>query len=156
MSWGKKGITPLMATLLLISFAVALGVVIMNFGRAQIESESECSINIGLQISKVGGETQFCLDRTSNQIFLIVENGINIKVEGLTMNIIGTKKATTQELNDAKIEKAGAYLKYVDYNVNEMGEVRQIKIIPKVQMYDKELICQEKAIILEDIRDCNS
>ncbi|MBR9683785.1 hypothetical protein GOV03_04575 [Candidatus Woesearchaeota archaeon] len=156
MSWGKKGITPLMATLLLISFAVALGVVIMNFGRAQVESESECSISIGLKISNVGGEDQFCLDRSGNRLFLIVENGINIKVDGLTVSIIGTEKAITRDLSDAKIDKAGTYLKYIDYNVNDLGELRQVKIIPKVKMYDEVLICQEKAIVLEDIRDCNN
>jgi len=154
MSWGKKGITPLMATLLLISFAVALGVVIMNFGRAQVESGAECSISIDLQFSKVGGEEQFCLDRSSNQLFLIVENGVNINIEGLVVNIIGTEATVTHELNDAQIEKAGAYMKYVDYPVSQLGELRQIKIVPKVKMYDEELICQEKAIVLEEVRDC--
>ena len=86
---------------------------------------------------------------------MVIENGINIKVDSLVMNIIGTKKATTYDLIDAKMEKAGTYLKYTPYNVEEIGELRQIKIIPKVLMYDEELICQEKAIVLEEVRDCN-
>jgi flagellin-like protein len=150
----KRGMAPLVATLLLIAFAVALGVVIMNFGRAQVEMEAECTINIGLKFSEVGEEEQFCLDKASNQLFFIVENGINIKVEGLVINIIGSKKAVTYDLGDAKIEKAGAYMKYVPYDVNEIGELRQIKIIPKVVMYEEELICREKAIVMEKIRDC--
>jgi len=150
----KKGITPLIATFLLISFAVALGVVIMNFGRAQVEEEAECSINVGLKFSQIGGEEQFCLDRTKNELFLIVENGVNIKVEGLVVNIIGTKSALTHELADAVIDKAGTYMKRVSYDVTQVGELRQIKIVPKVKMYEEVLICQEKAIILEKVKDC--
>lgn len=145
---------PLVATLLLIAFAIALGVVIMNFGRAQVEMEAQCTINIGLKFSVVGGEEQFCLDRSKNQLFFIVENGVNIKVEELVVNIIGTKQALTHELADAKIEKAGTFMRYVPYDAGEIGDLRQIKIIPKVKMYDEELICQEKAIVLENVRDC--
>ncbi len=150
----KRGIAPLVATLLLIAFAVALGVVIMNFGRAQVELEAQCTIDVGLKFSMVGGEEQFCLDRGGEQLFFVVENGPNINVEGLTVNIIGTKKAVTYDLEDAKIEKAGAFLKYVPYDVEGIGELRQMKIVPKVVMYDEELICQEKAIVLERVRDC--
>jgi len=152
----KRGMSPLIATLLLIAFAVAIGVVIMNFGRAQVEMEAECTINIGLKFSEVGGEEQFCLDRAKNQLFLIVENGINIKVEGLIVNIIGSKKAITHELADAKMEKAGVYMKYLTYDIEEIGELRQIKVVPKVKMYDEELVCQEKAIVLEEVRDCKA
>lgn len=150
----KKGITPLMATLLLISFAVAVGVVVMNFGRAQVEDNAQCSIEIGLKFSQVGGAEQFCLDKSKNQLFMVLENGVNIKVEGLVVNLIGTKQAKTYDLGDAKIEKAGTYLKYLPYSFDEIGELRQIKIVPKVNMYDSELICQEKALVMEKVRDC--
>lgn len=150
----KKGITPLMATLLLISFAVALGVVIMSFGRAQVDLEAQCSIDVNLKFSVVGGEEQFCIDQAKKQLFFVVENGINIEVVGLVVNIIGTEKVQTYDLNDAKIEKAAAYMKYVPYDTAAIGTLRQIKIIPKVNMYDEELICQEKGIILEAVRDC--
>lgn len=143
-----------MATFLLISFAVALGMIIMNLGRAQVESEAKCTVNIGLKFSVVGGEEQFCLDRANSQLFFIVENGINIKAEGLVVNILGDKKAITYDLADARIEKAGVYMKYMPYHTEEMGELRQIKVVPKIIMYDEELICQEKAIVLEKVRDC--
>lgn len=143
-----------MATFLLISFAVALGVVIMNFGRAQVEEVAQCSIEIGLRFSVVGGEEQFCLERGKNELFFSVENGANIRVEGLVVNIIGTKQAKSYDLGDAKIEKAGVFLKYVPYEAAEIGEIRQVKIVPKVNMYDEELVCLEKAIVLEKVRDC--
>ena len=149
----KRGMAPLVATLLLIAFAVALGVVIMNFGRAQVEMEAQCTIDIGLKFSNIGGEEQFCFDATTNELAFTLENGVNIKLEGLIVNIIGTKKAVSSELKDP-IGKAATYMKRVPYNVNEVGTVRQIKIVPKVNMYDEELVCGEKAIVLEKFRNC--
>ena len=34
----------------------------MNFGQAQVELEAKCPINIGLKLSKISGEKQFCYD----------------------------------------------------------------------------------------------
>ena len=149
----KLGISPLIATLLLIAFAVAIGVVIMNFGSAQVEQEAQCTINIGLKFSKVGGEEQFCLDQTSNQLKFTLENGANIKVEGLVVNLIGTKQVKSHNL-DTKIDKAGIYMGQAPYSSAELGELRQIKIVPKVNMYDEELVCQEKALVLEKVKVC--
>ena len=66
----KRGIAPLIATLLLISFAVAVGVVIMNFGRAQVELEAQCAIDIGLRLAKIGGSQDICYDSTKKNIKL--------------------------------------------------------------------------------------
>jgi flagellin-like protein len=150
----KRGIAPLVATLLLISFAVSLGVVIMNFGRAQVELEAQCAIDVGLRLAEIGGMEDICFDQAKNEIRFTIENGININVEGLIVNIIGTEKAETFELNNAKMGKAGNYLGKIKYNKANSGEVRQIKISPKVILYDEEQICIEKALIIEKINNC--
>jgi len=150
----KKGITPLMATFLLISFAVAVGVVIMNFGRAQVEQQAECAIDINLKFSKISNQDQICYDASKKDIAFTVENGINIKVEGLILNTIGSQKADSLELNDAKIGKAGVYLGHMKYDKAVSGDMKQLKITPKVTMYDQEQICTEKALVVENLRAC--
>jgi flagellin-like protein len=150
----KRGIAPLVATLLLISFAVALGVVIMNFGRAQVELEAQCPINIGLTLSNVNRNNEFCYDNNAKEVRFTLENGVNIKVEGLIVNIIGTNQAQSAELNDAKIGKAANYMGKVHYDSASSGNIRQVKITPKVILYDEEQICIEKALIVEQINEC--
>ena len=59
-----KGITPLMTTILLISLAVAVGVVVMNFGRATAQEEAECSVDPQLQLSNISGQMQICPHRS--------------------------------------------------------------------------------------------
>jgi flagellin-like protein len=150
----KRGIAPLIATLLLISFAVSLGVVIMNFGRAQVELQAQCPINIGLRFAVIGGDNQICYDAGKKDLAFTIENGANIDVTGLVVSIIGTQKAESFELNDAKIAKAGIHIGHVAYDSSAAGEMRQIKISPKVIMYDTEQICIEKALIAENVPPC--
>jgi len=149
----KKGITPLMATFLLISFAVAVGVVVMNLGRAQVESEAECPVNIGLEFSVISGEDQICYDAGKNDLSFTLENGINTDVNGLVVNIIGAERAETFEIN-SKIIKAGVYLGHVNYDSSVSGEIRQVKISPKVTLYDEEEVCVDQALVVENIKPC--
>ncbi|MBI4983370.1 hypothetical protein HZC32_01895 [Candidatus Woesearchaeota archaeon] len=154
MVWNKKGITPLMATFLLISFAVALGVVIMNFGRAEVEEQAQCPINIGLKFTNIGGEEQLCYNVAEKDLSFTLENGVNIKVDGLVANVIGTQKADSFEINEARIIKAGSYVGHIVYNSGASGEIRQLKITPKVRLYDTEQICTEQALVVEKVRNC--
>ncbi len=146
----KKGIAPLVATLLLISFAVALGVVIMTFGRAQVELEAQCPINVGLKLSKIGGVEQLCYDAAKRDLSFTVENGVNIDIEGLVVNVIGSEKAETFQLTEARMGKAGVYLGHIPFD----GEIKQVKISPKVILYDNEEICTDKAVVVEELRAC--
>jgi len=148
----KRGIAPLVATLLLISFAIAIGVVVMNFGQAQIELEAKCPINIGLKLSKE--EAPLCYDANKKELTFNIENGVNINVEGLVVNVIGSQQAQSFELNDARITKAGLYPGKISYDSSTGGELRQIKITPKIVLHDNEEICTDKALIIEEINPC--
>lgn len=141
-----------MITMLLVSLAVAVGVVVMNFGQAQVEEGAQCAITIGLKLAEIGGQSQLCYDSASQSIRFTVENGVNIKVEGLIVNIIETDKAESVEVNDAKIIKAGTYLGTVKYAV--AGAIQQVKLVPKVMLFDQEEICAEQALVVENIRNC--
>lgn len=152
--WNKEGVTPLMVTMLLLSLAVAVGVVIMNFGRAQVEEKAQCAIDIGLHFVSIGGEEQFCYDAGKKALSFTVENGLNIKVEGLIVNVIGTEKAETLELNEAKMTKAGTYVGKASFDSAAGGQIRQVKITPKVVLYDAEQICSEQALVVESVKRC--
>lgn len=150
----KKAITPLMATFLLLSFAVAVSIVVINLGRAEIEDTAQCVLDINLQLTTIQGRGQVCYDSSQKEVKFTIDNGVNIKVEGLIVNIIGTEKAESFELNDARIAKAGSYVGHLTYDALVDGQIQQIKITPKIMPYDEELICQEKALIIESVNPC--
>ncbi len=143
-----------MTTFLLISLAVAVGVVIMNFGRAQVESEATCPINIDLKLSVIKEAEQLCYESGEKDLFFTVENGVNVNVEGLIVNVIGTQKAETFELSQARMGKAGVYVGHIPYDSSASGEIRQIKISPKILLYDKEEICIDQAVVSEQVIAC--
>jgi len=150
----KRGIAPLIATMLLISFAVSLGMVVMNFGRAQVELQAQCAIDINMKISEIAGKQEVCLDAAKQELKFTIENGVNIKVEGLLVNIIGSERAETFELDDAKMTKSGIYLGRVPYDASASGTIRQIRFTPKVILYDTVEVCAEKSLIFENIGVC--
>ncbi len=143
----KRGIAPLIATLLLLSFAISVGLVVMNFGRAQVELEAECPLNIGLKFAEIGGAQDICTD--GSQVKFTVNNGVNIKVSGLLVNIIGMESASSADL-PAEIAKGGIYLGKVGFT----GAIRQIKITPKIILQAEEQICTKKALLLENVKSC--
>ena len=150
----KRGIAPLLATILLIVLAVGLGVVVMNFGRAQIETSAKCPVNIGLKVVDLNQEQQLCFDKYQNQIYFIVENGPNIPLTGLRMRVIGTEAIFVRDLDNSAMEKAGSLLKYVPFGYQTYGEIKQVKLTPKVRLYDEEIICSEQSVVVENVRDC--
>ena len=152
--WNKKAITALMVTLLLVSFAVAVGVGVMNFGSAQVEDTAECATEIGLKFSVVSGVEQVCYDAAKKDFSFTVENGAKINVKGIVVNVIGATKAQSFDLTDAEITKGGVYLGHVNYDSAVNGEIKQLKIVPKVVPFDQEEVCTEQAIVLESVKNC--
>lgn len=148
----KKAITALMITVLLVSGAVAVGAVVMKSGSAQVEESAGCATTVGLKISKIGGKDQVCTD--GKKLTFTVENGVNIKVDGLLVNAIGAQAAASGELNKIELGKAGVYKGSIDYDTAAKGAVQQVKIIPKVVPYDAEIICTEQALVVESVGAC--
>ncbi|MDP3990244.1 MAG: hypothetical protein Q8Q01_03495 [archaeon] len=150
----KKGITPIMATVLLLSFAVAIGVVVMNFGRAQVEESAECPVDIGLKLAEISGQKQLCYNAGSKQVKFTIENGVNTEVKGIIVNIIGAQEAKSFDIPSASMIKLGNYLGNVNYDSGISGDIKQVKITPKVVLYDQEQICVEQALVVENLKGC--
>ncbi len=154
----KKAISPLIATLLLVLLATGLGVIAMSWGRAQLEEGSYCPVFIGLKIIELNQEPQICRagSRENGVITFLVENGANIDVHSLNFRIIGTVDIYTLELPESSIAKGYPLLKNIPYNYDLFGDIRQIKITPRVVLFPGEdpVLCPEQALIVEDVRVC--
>jgi hypothetical protein len=154
----KKAISPLLATILLVILASALGVIAMSWGRAQLEEGSYCPVVIGLKIIELNQEAQICRAGAGENgvITFLVENGANVDIHSLNFRVIGTKDIYTLELPESSIPKGYPLLKNIPYNYNLFGQVRQIKITPRIVLFPGEepVLCPEQALIIEDIKVC--
>ena len=150
----KRAMTPLMATFLLVTFAVAIGVVVINLGGAQVEKTAECSLDIGMTLASIGGKEQLCYDAEKKSLSFTLENGVNANIEGVVVSIIGAEKAETVELHDAKMSRAGSYVGNAAFDSMVSGTIRQVKISPQVNLKGETQICPEQAAVVESVREC--
>ncbi|MBR9691501.1 hypothetical protein GOV06_01830 [Candidatus Woesearchaeota archaeon] len=153
----KRGVSPLIATILLLIFAIGLGVILMNWGRAQVEAASKCAVNIGIDVIELNNIPEVCYAGSGEEgyIHFIIENGPNIDVKALHIRVIGKKGVYNAEIIET-IPMGYSLLKDLPYNFDKFGEIRQIKISPKVILYEGEepILCPEQAVVLGNIRSC--
>ena len=101
--FSKKGISPLIATVLLIAFAVALGAVVMNWGRSYVEDTAadaertsqtkvDCSLGVDLEIKEISGDPKICLDTDEEEVVVYLVNRGSKVLEGIKTTIIGTEE----------------------------------------------------------------
>jgi len=154
----KKAISPLAATVLLLLVAIAIGVLVMNWGRAQLEEASECTIDVGLSFVELNKKPCVCYagSGTNGAVTFIVENGIATEIESLQLRIIGTKNIYTTDLPDSHIDKGYSFMRTVPYDFNLFGDIRQVRLVPKIKLLPEQepLFCVEQALSIEEVDPC--
>ena len=150
----RKAMTPIMATLLLLSFAVTIGILVMNFARAQVVLEAECTQNIELAWMQFDGRDDVCYDVATDEILFTVENGVQIEVQRLQATAVGRKAAQSYEIPDSKIIRAGSFVGQVDYVEFDNGALRQFKVIPVIESAGQEHFCTEQALTITSVPEC--
>ncbi|GAF78861.1 unnamed protein product [marine sediment metagenome] len=154
----KKAISPLLSTLVLIFLAIGVGIIVMNWGRTEIEVRAVCAVDTGIKIVELNSVPQACYFGSGENSFIkiVVENGPNIDVHSLLFTVIGSKKPYNTELANSFIEKGYTTQKEIPYNFDLFGKIKRIKIVPKIVVYSGEsaLLCSEQAIILDNINPC--
>jgi len=83
---GKKGISPIIATVLLLAFSIALGAIVITFSQKTtsditqsaetiINKEIQCSLDMSVAIFEINHQPFICYNRTnSNNLEIILEN----------------------------------------------------------------------------------
>jgi flagellin-like protein len=144
----KKGISPLVSTLLLIFFAVALGLVVMSWGKtAQIEEiEASCD-EIDLDIITINDESQICT--AEGKLKFTLENTGSVKINGVKLFIISNEI----EKIDLEADIPAADIVNLE-TAYSSTQIQKIKITPKVSDHLQEEFCAKKGVELENINEC--
>ncbi len=149
----KKGIAPLIATFLLLFFAIVLGLVVINWGRAQLEEQAKCSVDVGLKFIQIEGKPQVCYG--NGFTFFLVENGASVDVEELQIRLIDeNRRIFAQNILGSGIARSGALQKNISYDPAQYGIVKQIKLSPTVKLYDKVVDCPDRSLIFDNPKRC--
>lgn len=153
----KKGVSPLIATILLIAFAVALGAVVMSWGRSvdfSVEGQaSEKCAGVGLSVEKINGIPQIFYGETENNGFIkfAIENNGNEDIEGVIVWVIGEKNTNTIELEQSSIKVGYPLIKEIKHDFIKYGKIKKLKFIPKIKVGDFVITCAKNSLEEEKI-----
>ena len=143
----KRGISPLIATVLLIAFAVALGAMIMNWSSnllSESRMEDECS---KVKISLVG---KFCLKE--NQVTLGVLNSGESTVEEVLLRVSSKDLDNEIRIKESKLLVNQRFNKEFPFLKGQNSA--RYEIIPTIGPESQRIKCEAVAIKLDRLEDC--
>ncbi|MBI2654658.1 hypothetical protein HYX02_07695 [Candidatus Woesearchaeota archaeon] len=155
----KKGVSPLIATILLIAFAVALGSVVMNWGLSlNLGKSTDKCRNVEIKIRNID-VAEICYGGfgTNGYINFIIDNVGAADINGLAIWIVGDKGTRLFDIDDILIKKGTLYDKKdkeVGYDFTKYGNIKQVQFIPKIKPEQTTEICPKNAIKAEKIGIC--
>ena len=155
----KRGVSPLIATILLIAFAVALGSVIMNWGLNLNlgKSDDKCA-NVDIRLRKLDG-SEACFGSIGSNRYLnfIIDNTGGKDINGLSVWIATDKGTKLFDLDNILIKKDSLYTKNdkeVVYDQKVFGDIKQVQFIPKIKSENIIDICPKNSVKAEKIGAC--
>lgn len=168
----KQGISPLIATVLLLVFALTLGAVVMNFTQSstlelrdqasdKIERGLTCSFDLDLTVLEINNYKYICYNRSgNNNIEVIVKNQGSASAKGVRIFLLDNVDSPTTL--DSLIPLGGHNITKYDINITttDSGSAfsfppSKILISPIISYTSSSVdICTDNRIDLEDIEEC--
>ncbi len=166
----SKGVSPLIATVLLVAFSVALGAIVMNFTQTStyemteqadrtIDNNVKCSL--GVLVKLIDIDNNPCYNRSSSRNFeAVVENQGDTNLEGVVISFIDsdnniyTKRDFTP-LGAHNRTKYNVSLKQTDVDFEFSFPPIKITISPILSRSGSEInVCTDNRIDVEEIEIC--
>jgi len=158
----RRGITPLVATILLVAFSVGLGALVMSWGEEYIEEKAEfvqgtAEVKSGcdaakIDIIKIGGQPQACIGPDTIQLW--IDNGPDTELYNIHARIAGANGVDVkEEILGEPLLQSNAVKASVPYS-NAIVPILQIKLTPKIWTGRDVATCAQSAINVERIPSC--
>lgn len=161
----KRGVSPLIATVLLIAFSVALGAVVMNWGKGFITDQTEyvdaktqiqlsCSIDVIIDFLEISDSKQVCYNSSEGAVYFTIDNQGASNVSGISIQVINSNKDTFGNESIYNLVSGAAQR----YRINDtnMGVAEYVALTPMITTpgTTTRQVCTNNKIILEDPDAC--
>ncbi|MCF7872132.1 hypothetical protein K9L97_03795 [Candidatus Woesearchaeota archaeon] len=147
----KRGVSPLIVTIVLIAFAVALGTMIMSWGSNAVQNRADCS-DVEIEFQKFQGKDMICFDINNSKLNIILKNSGNAKLEYVMYRYIKPNFRTSeQRLANSDLAKAQLFEGSVGY---EGSEDARVEFIPAIKIGDNVELCPDKGLVVEQLAKC--
>jgi FlaG/FlaF family flagellin (archaellin) len=162
----KKGLSPLIAAVLLIVVVVGIGAVVTGIVRNQITADKqtiertstdvECSTNVEIDVPTYLDDFRICLG--SDYVNFTIENTGSMTVDEFQMKVFGDAGfAQNDTLISTGLEPGQTEANYIAYyDDTSVGTVEQVMIVPKKKVTGEtnKVFCSEAQLKFVDISDC--
>lgn len=177
MNWtSKKGLSPLIAAVLLIVVVVGIGAVVTGIVRNYVTenkqtitekaSDMKCGVEVSVNVPTVGDALRICHDETNDVVNFTLENSGSATIDALQVKFFGT--AGFQSLDDISGNgvlqgtwgtgfDSGATLMFnASYSAAEIGILQQVRIVPRVKVVGRsdKAYCTDAALTYTDFVTC--
>lgn len=169
----KKAISPLIATVLLIAFAVTLGAIVLNFSQEstlelrdeasdKIERGLTCSLDLVIDVLEINNEKFICYNRShSNNLEVIVENKGSASAKGIRIFLLDSEdNPTTKDviipLGSHNRTKYNVSINETDSKTAFVFPPSKIIISPIIEYTSSSIdLCTDNRIDIEEIEKCS-
>ena len=141
----KKGMSPLIATILLIAFAVALGTMIITWAPQLGEKKGPDCSAISMFISPY-------LCYAENMIKMSIRN-TGAPVAGLTLRIVDDTGETIKTLPNSSLGKGRLFKREIPYIISKTAPTR-VTLIPSILFNEEVVQCDKPVIDISDLPIC--
>ena len=175
---GKKGVSPIIATVLLMAFAIALGALVMTWGKNYVEDTTEevssrsltartCALDVSVEVMNIGGETTLCKTESGgllqNVQFVLNNRGspiddVQVNLIDEDKNILTRKNKLPSPLTQAQAKKItieNVLIPQPSSDPLEFKSLKQIIITPIINLENEAVYCPNKAIEEDIIPICS-
>ena len=152
----KKAMSPLIATVLLIAFAVALGAMIMNWSSGTVSgpavSTGDACEQVQIELNQVFGKELFCY-QDGNIRFNIINTGSR-EIQGIQVR---TVDANLDELKDdlANSDIPVGETFEADVPFDKSGKIH-VELVPRLFVNNEAKYCVNKRIVQDILPDCSN
>jgi len=143
----KKAISPVVSTVIMLGFAIALGIIVIGWGE-EIEQKTylDCD-KVRIELVIIDNEPVLCYNNEG--LDFMIENRGSIDIKGFKLNIIGDKDISKVEIEQSI--KIGDVVKMtVPYDRERIGNIKLLKFFGMVNKN----YCGDSLLEINKIKVC--
>ncbi|HDP74055.1 MAG TPA: hypothetical protein ENN46_03825 [Candidatus Woesearchaeota archaeon] len=148
----RKGISPLVALILLVSFSVALGVLVINL-LSLLFVENPCE-SVEIELVELRDFKPLCVDYVGGRLIkFVLRNSGTVEIDHFKIGII-----TSEGISEGELKRSVKPTERMDvrdgFRFDSKGEIKEVTITPVVISENTDKVCVYKEVIFTDIPIC--
>jgi FlaG/FlaF family flagellin (archaellin) len=147
----KRGMSPLLVTIFLVAFAVALGAMVMSWGSNTERRDSSTCDDVSISPQVFLGEEMICFNEQSGKLKIVISNTGKVSLGGVAHRQIGSDFKVVDNVISGSDLGAGQVLS-TELVINP-GRVR-VELIPVIVVLNERVFCSGKSLVRENIPVC--